>query len=128
MGKTTFLFVASAALCLYLCTAAVIKEGTELQDSLVICPKPGDAANKLQIDTNINEPGHWGVTERTYSYPEGGFFANPITCILVQDLSSDGKGGSVSTLEGGLNAKRLTIKLRSQPGHGLNYKIQIYTS
>nr|CAH7713905.1 unnamed protein product [Callosobruchus chinensis] len=92
-----------------------------------MCPDPGNPNNKMQIDIEFTEPGHWGVTEKTFTYPEAGFFPQPISCILVQDLSTDGKGGTVSIPDGGLYAKRITIKLRSQPGHGLHYKIQIYT-
>nr|CAI5851278.1 unnamed protein product [Callosobruchus analis] len=84
--------------------------------------------NILQVNAEINEPGHWGVIERTLTYPQDGFFENAISCILIQDLSSDGKGGTVSTSEGGLYARRLTITLRSLFGHGLHYRIQIYTT
>ncbi|CAH1983146.1 unnamed protein product [Acanthoscelides obtectus] len=126
MSQAILLFVA-VALSVCSCRAGVIKDGVEFQSSIVICPKPSDPNNQLQVDVELNEPGHWGAIERTYSYPESGFFLNPITCILIQDLSADGKGGTVSVLDGGLYSKRLTIKLRSLSGHGLHYKIQIYT-
>ncbi|CAH1988047.1 unnamed protein product [Acanthoscelides obtectus] len=125
MGKTTLLIIAALSLCL--CEAGVINEDEGLQSNLVICPTPPTTTSNLLIDTEINEPAHWGVIERTYAYPEAGFFSAKIACILVQDLSTDGKGGTVSTVEGGLNAMRLVIKLRSTSGHGLHYRIQIYS-
>ncbi|CAH1988045.1 unnamed protein product [Acanthoscelides obtectus] len=152
MSQAILIFGA-VALSVCPCRAGVIKDGVEFQSSIVICPKPSDPSTKGSNCEKELEPRRLtnggkelkqqrqpitsrhrtqrarslGAIERTYSYPESGFFLNPITCILIQDLSADGKGGTVSVLDGGLYSKRLTIKLRSLSGHGLHYKIQIYT-
>ncbi|CAH1988046.1 unnamed protein product [Acanthoscelides obtectus] len=125
MGKTTLLIIATVSLCL--CEAGVIKEHERLDSSLVICPNIPTDPSRLLIDTEIDEPASWGAMERIYAFPEAGVFSAKIACILVQDVSIDGRGGSASIVAGGLNALRLVIKLRSNPGHELRYRIQIYS-
>ncbi|KAG5865576.1 hypothetical protein JTB14_014078 [Gonioctena quinquepunctata] len=60
--------------------------------------------------------------------PESGLLSAAITCIVVTDLSTDGSGGTVSIVGGGVGSKYVQFKVVSQWMKGLKYRFQIYTA
>ncbi|CAH1983149.1 unnamed protein product [Acanthoscelides obtectus] len=125
--KMKLLLVANVISAFALQAYAGVIVNDHLGSNLVSCKDPAAPGN-LQVETAIHEEPHFLHTvEKTITLPESGFFTKAITCILVEDLKTDGSGGIVSITEGGLNQFRVSLHFVSKWGKGLDYRIQIYT-
>ncbi|XP_074029972.1 uncharacterized protein [Leptinotarsa decemlineata] len=97
-----------------------------LCSSFIECPDVSKA-NVLTLDLEKHKSATVGSTTLDFRLPESGLFHQPISCIVITDLSTDGSGGDVSIIFGGIGSRTVEINIVSQLLKGLDYRVQIYS-
>lgn len=83
---------------------------------------PGD---QLILTENIVKNSKWlqiVTVEKTFTAPK----YQIITQVSALDQKTNGNGAHASLLKGGPGHNNVTLKFKSQRGHGINFKVQIY--
>lgn len=83
---------------------------------------PGD---RLVLKENIIKDSSWMrivTVEKTYNVSQ----YERITMVQALDQKTNGNGAYASMLNGGPGQSSVTIKLKSQRGHGINFVIEVY--
>lgn len=83
---------------------------------------PGD---RLVLSENIIKNSKWlqvVTAEKTFRAPR----YQIITQVSALDQKTNGKGAFASLIKGGPGHNNVTLKFKSQRGHGINFRVQIY--
>ena len=84
---------------------------------------PGD---RLVLRQNVIKNSSWGrivVEERTFNVSKW----ERITMVQALDQKTNGNGAYASITNGGPGNQNVTIRLKSQRGHGINFIIELYS-
>lgn len=79
--------------------------------------------DKLLFKTNVIEPSKLlrkVVVERTFNV------TGYISEVAAYDHKNDGTGAHVALLAGGPQARYVTLRFKSERGHGINFDVEIY--
>ena len=81
--------------------------------------------DRLVYQENIVKPSKWlQVIEVTKSFGIGPAFA--ITQVRAMDQKTNGNGAIATRVAGGPGYSNITLKFKSQRGHGINFVVQVY--
>ena len=84
---------------------------------------PGD---KLVLSQNVIKNSSWMrvvVVEQTFSLSE----FDRITLLQALDQKTNGNGAYASILGGGPGSNNVTMRFKSQRGHGINFVVELYS-
>ncbi|XP_043461988.1 probable salivary secreted peptide [Leptopilina heterotoma] len=79
--------------------------------------------DKLLFKTNVIEPSKWlrkVVVERRFNV------TGYISQVAAYDHKNDGTGAHVALTAGGPQAQYVTLRFKSERGHGINFDVEIY--
>ncbi|XP_012280800.1 probable salivary secreted peptide [Orussus abietinus] len=124
-----FLFVAAVAIAAnavpsaYVAPLAAAPVKANLSHNLILGSRlPGD---RLIIRENIIKPSKWLqviTVERTYNASK----YERITQVKALDQKTNGNGAYATLKYGGPGNQNVTLKFKSQRGHGINFVVEIY--
>ncbi|CAK9819026.1 Probable salivary secreted peptide [Anthophora plagiata] len=84
---------------------------------------PGD---RLVLSQNVVKPSAWMrvvVEEKTFNVSKW----ERITMVRALDQKTNGNGAYASILNGGPGSNNVTIRFKSQRGHGINFVVELYS-
>lgn len=67
------------------------------------------------------------VEERITYPPKGVINTRPIQAIRAYDQKTNGNGATASIVAGGINQTTVTVLFKSKRGHGIHFKLEVYT-
>ncbi|XP_043461987.1 probable salivary secreted peptide [Leptopilina heterotoma] len=83
------------------------------------------AGDKLVLRQNIQKNSSWMqvvVVEKTFNTTQ----FQRITQIAALDQKTNGNGAYASLTKGGPGTDKVTLKFKSQRGHGINFIVELY--
>ncbi|CAK9826229.1 Probable salivary secreted peptide [Anthophora retusa] len=84
---------------------------------------PGD---RLVLSQNVVKPSAWMrvvTEEKTFNVSKW----ERITMVRALDQKTNGNGAYASILNGGPGSSNVTIRFKSQRGHGINFVVELYS-
>ena len=100
------------------------KSNTDNSHNLVVGYRlPGD---KLVLRQSVIKNSSWMrvvVIEKSFSISE----FDRITLLQALDQKTNGNGAYASILEGGPGHNNVTMRFKSQRGHGINFIVELYS-
>lgn len=85
--------------------------------------QPGD---RLSLTETVVKESKWMrkvIVEKTFPVP----WPSTITQVEALDQKTNGNGAVASILQGGPGSSSVTIRFKSQRGHGINFRVEIYS-
>ena len=111
----------SVVLVLALALVAKSVEAQNKTHSLIIGSRQN--GDRLIYTENISKPSSLLKVEvkKTFNVPN-----HVITQVSALDMQTDGNGATATWLGGGNGYDKITLKFKSQRGHGINFRVEIY--
>ncbi|XP_018572900.1 uncharacterized protein LOC108912204 [Anoplophora glabripennis] len=121
------LFSAVAAILIASCVGASVDIGARISDDRNIDQCNAAAAKVKLLQTNIYEPAKFLLpVTRTLNYPESGLNTHRISCLKVMNMDTGDHGGHPEVISGGVGSYDVQIRLTSQWGQPLNFRVEIW--
>lgn len=115
-------FVAALAVIGALCATQVQADDNKSHHLIVGSRLPGD---RLSLTQTVVKDSKWMrkvIVEKTFVVP----WPSTITQVEALDQKTNGNGAVASILQGGPGSNSVTIRFKSQRGHGINFRVNLY--